>query len=206
MAIKGIVFDIGGVLEITPPTGWVSRWEQSLGLQPGEIERNLRPVWRGGSVGTITLEEVERAISEKLGITCEQLDAFMRDLWEEYLGTLNADLAAYFAGLRPRFITAIISNSFVGAREKEEERYGFTSSCDHIFYSHEVRLLKPDPLIYQLASETLGVQPHEMIFLDDVQEAVDAARSLGIHGFQFRDTAQAIADIEACIETQRSVP
>ena len=78
--------------------------------------------------------------------------------------------------------------------------------CDLIVYSHEEDLQKPDPRIFLLACERLGIQPDEMIFLDDVQEAVDAARSLGIHGFQFRDTAQAIADIEACIESQRSVP
>jgi putative hydrolase of the HAD superfamily len=34
------------------------------------------------------------------------------ELWEEYLGTLNSELAIYFASLRPRVRTGILSNSF----------------------------------------------------------------------------------------------
>ena len=99
-----------------------------------------------------------------------QLAAFMSDLWDEYLGTLNVELADYFAAIRPRYQTAIISNSFVGAREKEHERYSFGDMCDLIVYSHEVGIKKPDPRIFELACERLGIQPSEMIFLDDVQK------------------------------------
>jgi epoxide hydrolase-like predicted phosphatase len=204
MAIKAIVFDIGGVLEITPPTGWATKWEQALGMEIGEIDRRLADTWRGGSVGSITLDDVERNVAGTLGLNSEQSQAFMRDLWHEYLGTLNTSLADFFAGLRPRFKTAIISNSFVAAREREEELYGFTSACDRIFYSHEVGIRKPDPRIYRLACVYLGVQPHEMIFLDDVEAAAEAAREVGIHGIHFRSTAQAIFDIESCIHVQSS--
>lgn len=47
------------------------------------------------------------------------------DMWDEYLGTANTELTDYLAGLRPRYRTALLSNSFVGAREREEARYGF---------------------------------------------------------------------------------
>jgi hypothetical protein len=47
----------------------------------------------------------------------------MGDMWTEYLGTLNAGLADYARGLRARCRTGIISNSFVGARWRERERY-----------------------------------------------------------------------------------
>jgi putative hydrolase of the HAD superfamily len=121
----------------------------------------------------------------------------MRDLWQWYLGELNAELAAFFAGLRPRYQTAILSNSFVGARHKEEERYRFHEMTDHIIYSHEVGLVKPDPRIYALTCERLGVQPAEMIFVDDWEVIIAAAREFGIHGVLFKDNAQAIAEIQA---------
>ncbi len=76
----------------------------------------LGEVWRAGSVGRIPEADVERRTGEILGLDRAQLDDFMADLWAEYLGTLNAELAAYFASLRPRYQTAILSNSFVGAR------------------------------------------------------------------------------------------
>jgi putative hydrolase of the HAD superfamily len=199
MAIRAVAFDIGGVLEITPRTGWEVKWGARLGLEPGELAERLHGLWRGGSVGTISEEEVEKKTGEILGLDRAQVDAFMRDLWDEYLGTLNAELAAYFASLRPRYKTAIISNSFVGARQKEQERYGLGDLCDLVIYSHEVGIQKPDGRIYEMTCERLGIEPSEMVFLDDVEAAVDAARELGIHAILFRDTAQAITDIEACL-------
>jgi epoxide hydrolase-like predicted phosphatase len=199
LAIRAVVFDIGGVLEITPATGWGERWEARLGLAPGELRTRLGAVWRDGSVGQITEADVERLTGEILGLGRADLDAFLADLWAEYLGTLNVELAAYFAALRPRYRTGILSNSFVGAREREQARYGFGDLCDTIVYSHEEGLAKPDPRIYALACRRLGVRPEETGFLDDVEACVEAARACGLHAILYRDTAQAIADIEACL-------
>ena len=201
MAIRAVAFDIGGVLEITPPTGWVEKWEARLHLKPGKLDEWLMDVWRAGSLGNISEEEVEKRIGEIMGMDQGQVEALMADLWEEYLGELNVELAAYFASLRPRYQTAIISNSFVGARTREQERYHFDKMTDLIIYSHEVGIAKPDRRIYELTCERLGVQPAEMIFLDDHERPVAAARELGIHAILFRETTQAIADIQAYLET-----
>jgi epoxide hydrolase-like predicted phosphatase len=206
MSIRAVVFDIGGVLEITPNTGWIEKWEARLGLSSGGIAEQLRATWRGGDIGEISEEEVEKRTAEILGLEDAQIKELMHDLWEEYLGTLNVELATYFAGLRPRYQTAIISNSFVGAREKEQERYGFGDMCDLIIYSHEVGIKKPDRRIFELTCERLGVQPSEMIFLDDVEEAVAAARELGIHAIHFKETSQSIADIEARLQGNKQFP
>jgi putative hydrolase of the HAD superfamily len=200
MAIRAVVFDIGGVLEITPRTGWEAAWEERLGLRPGELDERLMQVWKDGSSGKITEAQVEQRIGEILGLDRAQVEAFMGDLWTEYMGELNAELAAYFAALRPRYRTAIISNSFAGARDKEHARYGFGDMCDLIVYSHEEGIAKPDRRIYEVACERLGVQPHEMVFLDDVPASAAAARELGIYAIVFTGTAQAIADVEACLK------
>ena len=87
MAIRAVVFDIGGVLEVTPDLGITQRWEARLGLPAGGLDE-------------------------------PQLEAFMADLWREYLGTANTELIEYVRQLRPRYRTGILSNSFVGARER----------------------------------------------------------------------------------------
>ena len=199
MPIQAVVFDVGGVLEITAPTGWNERWETRLGLEPGGLEERLGDVWEAGVMGTITLDELERRTGEILALDAPHVAALMRDIWDEYLGSLNAPLAAYFASLRPRYRTAILSNSFVGAREQEHERYQFGDLCDLIIYSHEVGIRKPEPRIFELACEQLGAQPAEMLFLDDIEANVEAARQLGIHAILFQTTEQAIAEIEAAL-------
>jgi epoxide hydrolase-like predicted phosphatase len=200
MTIRAVVFDIGGVLEVTPDLGVTAKWEQRLHLKPGELDERLRSVWRGGSLGTLSEEEVHKSISEIMGMNEAQVDAFMDDIWQEYLGTLNVELAAYFSSLRPRYQTAILSNSFVGARRKEQERYHFEDMTDLIVYSHEVGMSKPDRRIYELTCERLGMQPAEVIFLDDREAAVDAAREFGMHAILFQETGQAIADIQTCLQ------
>ncbi len=201
MAIKAIVFDIGGVLEITPNLGIDEQWEKKLSLKSGELYERLREVWKGGSVGTISLQQVHEDIGRLMKWDEMQVNAYMDDVWKEYLCTLNVELANYFRSLRPKYKTAIISNSFVGAREKEAEHYQFDTICDFIIYSHEVGLSKPDPRIFVLACERLGLQPNEIIFVDDHADIYASAVEMGMHCFEFKDNAQIIAEIEACIQS-----
>src|SRR5215213_502992 len=181
MAIRVVAFDIGGVLEITPKTEWEKKWEADLQLKPGEFDEKLRSVWIGGSYGGFTEEQVEQGVAEALGLDEVQLGAFMKNLWDEYLGTPNTELIDYFASLRPRYKTGIISNSFAGARRMEQDRYRFCDLCDDIVYSHEELVKKPDVQIFERAFERFGCEPSEMIFLDDVDMIVAAASQLGIH-------------------------
>jgi putative hydrolase of the HAD superfamily len=199
MAIRAVFFDIGGVLEQNPRTGWLDAWTARLGLAPGALAERLGDLFRAGSVGQIAEADVEREVASRLGLDQAQLAAFMADLWHEYLGTLNAELSAYFSALRPRYRTGIVSNSFVGAREREQALYHFDALCDVIVYSHEVGIEKPTSRIFELACAQLGVQPSEAIFLDDHPPHVAAARSLGMQAIVFETTAQAIGAIEALL-------
>jgi epoxide hydrolase-like predicted phosphatase len=196
MGIRAVVFDIGGVLEITPDLGVDERWEARLALPAGKMDERMADVWRGGSIGTITLDDVHQALRDRLGLDEQQLAAYMADVWREYLGTANTELIEYARGLRPRYRTGILSNSFIGAREREQAAYGFEDLVDEIVYSHESGMAKPDPRIYALACERLGAHPGETVFLDDFEPCVAGARAVGINAVHYRDNAQAIAEIE----------
>ena len=216
MSIRAVVFDIGGVLEIAaggePSAGFpkmVAVWEARLGLESGVLKARIRALnerlermGKDGALGTCTIEEWREELRLATGMDQAQTDAFIEDFWDVYLGDLNGELAEYFSGLRPRYRTALLSNSFVGARERERERYHFEEMTDLIIYSHEEGMAKPDPHIFELTCARLGVQPGEVVFLDDVEPSVTAARALGIHALLFHDTAQAIADVEAYLRTQ----
>lgn len=196
MVIRAVVFDIGGVLEITPDLGVDRLWETRLGLSAGEILVRMRDVWRGGSIGTITLDDVHEALRDRLGLDDQTLAQYMADVWREYLGTANTELIEYGRRLRPRYRTGIVSNSFVGAREREQAAYGFEDLVEEIVYSHEVGFSKPDPRIYALICARLNVPPEEMVFVDDSDVCVAGARDAGIHAVRYQSSAQAIAEIE----------
>jgi epoxide hydrolase-like predicted phosphatase len=203
MAIEAVLFDIGGVLEFTPRTGWEQRWATELGMSFDEFERRLAPVGRPGSLGEITLHGAERRIASVFGLDEASLRRFMDDLWEEYLGTLNEELTAFFASLRPSYRTGIVSNSFAGAREREQAAYGFEDLCDTIVYSHEVGYVKPDPRIYEIACQRLGIGAERTLFLDDVQRNVDGALAVGIEAIRFVDTQPAIRALRTRLDGRR---
>jgi putative hydrolase of the HAD superfamily len=196
VGFAAVIFDIGGVLEITPPTGWEHTWAHRLALTPAQLLGRLEPIWSQGQLGTLSLPDVEPQIARALDLDQALLRALMDDLWAEYLGTLNERLATCFAALRPRYRTAILSNSFVGAREQEQTTYGFEDMCDLVVYSHEEGLKKPDPRFYEIPCQRLGVAPREAIFLDDTPACVAGAQHVGMTAITFLDTDQAIAELD----------
>ncbi|HET9110199.1 MAG TPA: HAD family phosphatase [Ktedonobacterales bacterium] len=216
MAIKAVVFDIGGILEVIPEGGdptsrfplMLARWEQRLSMAPGALteaisalDARLQSAGKDGALGTCSYDEWVGEFRAVTGWDAATMDAFMEEHWETYIGEPNPELAAYFADLRPRYRTAFLSNSFVGAREREQAARAFEDMADLIVYSHEVGVAKPDSRIYALTCERLGVHPAEMIFLDDALPNIAAARDFGIHAILFQDNAQAIREIEALLAT-----
>jgi putative hydrolase of the HAD superfamily len=195
MTIRAIVFDLGGVLENTIETGLNAKWETLLKLEPGTL---FEPLFRSGlasdaTLGNISEEEMVQKLSEIYGIDQTQVQELRNDVWEQY--QLNFELAEFFKSQRPRYKTAILSNAMPGARRRECEQFHFDEMTDLIIYSYEEHVAKPDKRIFEITCQRLNVAPEEMVFLDDVQEAVTSARNFGIHAILFHNTAQAIDEI-----------
>lgn len=67
------------------------------------------------------------------------------------------------------------------------KRFEFLRWFRGTLLSGNVRLIKPDPRIYQLFLKTHGVDPAQAVYIDDLQHNVDAASALGMHGIRFTD-------------------
>ena len=206
MAIKAVVFDIGGVLERVDddawPETWVGRWERRMNLPEGHLAAALVEHAPGGDVvtGGVTEAQLRAMYAGALGLDEEQADQMMTEMWDAYCGELDVELRDFAAGLRPTYATAILSNSADGARREEQRRYGFEQLVDVIVYSHEVGLAKPDPEVFRLTEERLGVEPHEIVFLDDHEGHVEAARSLGWHAVHHLSTPASIRKVLRLLE------
>ncbi len=138
-----------------------------------------------------------------LSLRPSESEAFWQDMWAEYLGTLNDELLDHVDSLRPAYRVATLSNSFVGAREREEDTYAFSHHVDLLIYSHEEGLKKPDPAFYRLACQRLEVEPHEVVFVDDREPCVAAAADLGMHAIRFRGNATTIPAIHVALDGGR---
>lgn len=161
----------------------------------GQVDRAAPPT----SGPALTERAYRQCWVDVLGLSEASGNEFMHDLWDWYCGELDTDLMSFATSLRPKYATAILSNSGPGAREQEESRYGFAAVFDPIVYSHEVGMMKPDPRIYALTCELLGAEPPEMVLLDDWQVSVDAAHAVGWNAVRHERTADSIHAIDALL-------
>jgi epoxide hydrolase-like predicted phosphatase len=201
MAVRAVVFDIGGVLEVPTDINLDGRWERRLGLQPGKFFDRLRRsgLGRDANLGRISEADFAQALGRLYGLDESATEELLAELWDWYSGELNTEMADYFQRLRPRYRTAILSNAAAGGRREEERRYCFSAMADVLVYSYEVGIEKPDRRIYEITCERLGVRPSEVVFLDDLEVNVVAARQVGMRAVRFQSTAQAIYEMEACL-------
>lgn|SRR5512132_3372871 len=121
MPVRAVVFDIGGVLEVPTDTDLAGRWEQRLGLRPGELFERLRRsgLGRDANLGRVSEVEFARALGRLYGLDPLTTEDLLADLWDWYVGELNTEMADYFRRLRPRYRTAILSNAAAGGRREE---------------------------------------------------------------------------------------
>jgi putative hydrolase of the HAD superfamily len=199
--------DLGDVLERVGdaawPTRWAERWAGEAGLDSTGLEAALARHEPVGDLltGEATEADFRRLYAAALDLSEDRAAAMMAEMWDGYCGELDVALHEYWLSLRDRgVLLGILSNSMDGARREEGRRYGFPDHADVIVYSHEVGLAKPDPAVYALTTERLGVRPGEVAFLDDKADNVDAARVHGWHALVHEDTERSIAWLRGLLD------
>jgi putative hydrolase of the HAD superfamily len=68
---------------------------------------------------------------------------------------------------------------------------------DHVIESAKIGLRKPDPRIYRMMVETLGVDPRRCVYLDDLGVNLKPAREMGMTTIKVLNAPQAVAELEA---------
>ena len=202
MAIRAVIFDIGGVLLKQKPSHSFGTWEKSLGLPEGELGRIIdKSGWnKAATLGKISAHEVWQRVGERLDLSNEQVHAIESDFRPDE--EINTELVVLLRSLRLRYTIATISNAWSDTREALTRKYGLDKIVDAMFFSYEVGLAKPDSRIFQIAVSRLKVYPEETIFVDDKDANVDTARLIGMHGIQYKNNEQTIADIHKWLERE----
>ncbi len=198
MPIQAVIFDIGGVLLQTTDWSRHRKWEKRFSAQEGRLYKMIDPELDYlASIGKVPEPEMWQQVGVALSLQDEELLEFIDDFWSG--GELNQELAEFLHSLRPRYKTALLSNAWSGARESVTRIFRLNEFADAMFFSAEEGIAKPDSAFYHVAINWLGVPPHEIVFVDDRPENIEAANSIGMHGILYCDNAQTIADVKRAL-------
>ena len=184
--IRALIFDFGGVLARTESQKPREELARQVGLSPQQL---YEAVFNGeesrlAQLGRMSLEEHWQRIGQVLGIdSSQELVEFRRRFFEG--DVLDAELVGHIQRMRGRYKTALLSNASPQLTELLET-LRVTDAFDVIVISGLVGVQKPDPAIYHILLERLGLSPEETIFVDDFVENVEAARELGMDTLHFR--------------------
>lgn len=195
MAIRAVIWDLGGVLVRTEDPLPRTRMAERLGLSRTELEQTVfAGEWSDrATIGQIESAELWQRICLQFKLPLEECAALQQAFWGG--DRLDRDLVNYIRMLRRSYRTALLSNAFSDLRSSLE-RWGIVDAFDQLIISAEVGLMKPDPRIFKLVLDRLGVAPGEAAFIDDFSVNVRAAQAAGIHAIRFLDPIKTKAELE----------
>jgi len=196
MAIRAVIFDLGGVLVRTEDQAPRADLANRLGISREQLYDQIfdSPSAKQATLGVITADQHWENVRQALGLTMERFSAARRAFWAG--DRLDMDLVDRIRSLRPRYKTALLSNAWSDLRSYLVERWQIAAAFDELIISAEVGLTKPAPAIYRLALDRLKVQPAEAVFVDDFAENIEGARKVGLHTIHFRSAEQARSELD----------
>jgi putative hydrolase of the HAD superfamily len=226
--IEAVIFDYGGVFS-TPLFRGIGDFEARMGYPPGSVlellfgdktyvgvegrahrdDRQVPPLpvthdWHRLEVGDLTLKEwfegVQTRAPDVLGTEID-MGAYLQFMADMPIG-VNWPIVHKARELKASGMPiALLTNNVAEWGDNWRSTIPVDELFEIVVDSSAVRLRKPDPAIYVLTCERIGVAPEAAVFLDDNHDNIAAARSLGMETVTVdEDPLAAVAELEAILE------
>jgi glucose-1-phosphatase len=188
--IRVVLFDVGGVLVEVTGVAVILEW-----LEHRVSEEDIWRLWfrspavRAFETGRIGPVPFATGVLAELGLDMSAerfLEAFV-----SWPARLYPGVMALVSRIPSAYTRALLSNSNALHWPRVMEDLGLGAVFEHRFVSHLTGRIKPDGDAFRHALESLESQPSEVLFLDDSEVNVAAARGLGLRAHRVRGAAEA---------------
>ena len=206
VTIRAAFFDFGGVI-LSSPFEAFNRYEERHGL-PRDLIRTINSTdpdtnaWARFERSEVDFDEFCELFEAEGRALGHEVAA--RDLMPLLLGEIRPAMVEAVRRCRARLVTALLTNNWVShddrpAARVQEGRDEVLSLFHHVVESSKVGVRKPDPAFYELACKMAEVEPHEVVFLDDLGVNLKPARAMGMTTIKVLDPAAALAELEQVV-------
>jgi putative hydrolase of the HAD superfamily len=205
-----VIFDFGGVITSSPFEAF-NRMEADRGL-PHNLVRRINSANPDGNAWAL-FERAEIDAARFDGLFGEEAQAMGYDLpGRDVLALLSGDIRpamvaaidwlkanSYRVGCITNNVPAGHGTQMSSTAEKAEAIAAIMARFDHVVESSKAGIRKPDPAIYHLACEALGVAPEQCVYLDDLGINCKPAAALGMAAIKVSSGEQALSDLELAL-------
>lgn len=209
MAIEAVLWDFGGVFT-TSPFDAFNRYERERGL-PRDIIRKINSI-NPDTNAWARLERSELAPAEfDAEFLAEAREFGLSIPGRDVLGLLSGDLrprvVSAFRACKARFRVGCITNNaptgkgagMSSSSEKAAALAEIFAAFDHVIESSKAGVRKPDPRIYTMMCEALGVKPDACVYLDDLGINLKPAREMGMTTIKVTSEQQLLDDLSQAV-------
>lgn len=178
-----VLLDLGNVLVSIHPEAF----SRSLGIRDEEARARYRSA----------VIDLVRRFEQGLVSSNDYFD-HLRDLFEgrfsreeltrsmlNVIGQPVKGMEGVLSRISTKATLGLVSNTNVLHFEHCRSSFPFINAFSHLFLSYQMKLLKPDPKYYQAVLEHFNVPAGRMLFIDDLNENVEAAREAGMQALRF---------------------
>lgn len=192
--IKNIIFDLGSVL-LDIDVDKTLRSFDNIGVSGQRLEEiyrepeNFLMLFEKGAIDAEAFRNAFRNLSEN-HLTDQQIN----DAWSAMVVGFPEHKVELLKCLANRYDLYLLSNTneihvpiYTRQFRETSEGISFEDIFTRIYYSHVVKLSKPNPAIYIYMMNDSGIVPEESIFIDDLQRNVEAAIATGLPSHHYRE-------------------
>ena len=195
--VRNVVFDFGGVLVSWRPQEIIDSFYAEPHLREAlRLHAFQHDDWLDMDRGTLDEASVVRRCAARMA----RPESELRKLFEHVRAALTPiePTVALLRELRERKGVKLygLSNMSETIFAYLHARHDFFKLFDGIVVSAKVKLLKPEPEIYEHLRDRFALDFGESVFIDDLQRNVDSARQVGLPAIQFLTTDQVRRELE----------
>lgn len=197
MSVDWFLFDLGNTVIKLAYERVLENICRASSVKRDELVRILEEPggYRDMERGSITFWDFYEFICTNTGYRDSIRD--FHALWSDFFDGTMPGIEDVLERVRAKYRVAFLSNSNEVHAEVIPRRFAaLFHKEDRFIFSHRFRTAKPDPEMFYRALEVVGALPRQVVFIDDLNENVVAARNLGIIAFQYHDSLSLLADLQ----------
>ncbi len=193
--IKALVFDLGNVLinfDWKIAESRLNQIQSELGTSITKFLYENDSIIENLEKGKITEDEFLTTIKLKFQPSLDKetiAKIFSEIFWE------NKQLTKLLPELKKNYKLYLLSNTNIIHRKFGWEHYEFLKHFDKLFLSYEIGAVKPEIEIYNFVINSTQLSPDEVLYIDDIEEYVSAAKNLGWNALHFRSNEELFEDL-----------